>query len=963
MASPGTDDDIGDQHLFDGVRFFLVGFEGDVASQYRSEMERRGGADAGPSGNGCTHVVVSNLFYDDPTCVAARAAGKKVISEQWVEDSLDRGALADTERVIYWPVRHSKGILGVQSLLICLTGYQRNYREYIMKMVSLMGARFSKPLLANAVTHLICYKFEGEKYEVAKKVNIKLVNHRWLEDCLKAWEILPVDDYSKSTWDLELMDAQANDSEHEGEAASPRPLNSRSNVKCTPNSKNCEEAFVKPDVDVSKQSPITPSGNRQAVAGRNLNSPGHVMKTEYADSKTYAVTGQSNANSTIVVSAKVDAFAPIQSPPGHIMRTENESSKTHDVLAPIQTSLGLSQKRDNSVERNTNILNVQKAEEKYVGVKTQDHASGILGPRSSSKVTAFSNHHLNTLNGTPGILIGHTDNVSEKSSSNHDQIHVSNVLFTSPSRGNQSVNDLNSSKVNRWQHQEKDEPSGIDVTGAGWLTTDDKVTNHESDPKSGGDSKSNSIKNTRNSKKASQKSLSLEGRSVNHMTSPKKAEESTPRVDSNVSSLQIGHQKAFEHADVQSMKGNENIKTVDGLDGAYAQKRKSLVSPSSLNLQKEELVSPVSWLSDASDAEANAVSFGKQRFSLSTSRKTRSRKTSLKHGGPINGIKLPESSSSDKNVKSLPIARMSLKAMAENKCTASPSPTVPDGRTRSSFSFQNKDREDTQGSGNAVNQDCLHEIGSARTEDQAHDKSVRSSSNSHVVSSSGNAGTKITDPLKVNDNVVAVASNSELEKVVSDANVKEGKKQFQDTSSKALGETSNSKQVATHVGRNVGAKRPRGAGIEAEGSAINSGKKVVPESWLAIPHEHVDQASKKGCISASAAELKTNPPKKTLICGMTDIVAKRTRNACAKINDARLASRLEFGKVNSQENIEINPKKIFDTENADEHQRSSPKKLPNTRVRNSAKRSRKSDTITSNETLVDKSETGVWFIV
>ncbi|KAG2541393.1 hypothetical protein PVAP13_9NG678500 [Panicum virgatum] len=950
MASPGTDDDIGDNHLFDGVRFFLVGFEGDVASQYRLEMERHGGVDAGPSGNGCTHVVVSNLFYDDPTCVAARAEGKKVVSEQWVEDSLDHGVLADADR----------------------------------KMVSLMGARFSKPLLANAVTHLICYKFEGEKYEVAKKVNIKLVNHWWLEDCLKAWEILPVDDYSKSTWDLELMDAHANDSEHEAEAAGPRPLNSRSNVRCTPNSKSCEEAIVKPDVYASKLSPITPSGNRLVVAGRNLNTLGHIIKTEYAENKTHGVAGQSSAtaNSTIAVSAKVNVFAPIQSPPGHIMKTEMESSKTHDiigqgspnssllavsamddVLAPIQTSLGLSQKRDNSVVRNINSLNVQKAEEKYVGVNTQDLASGIVVPTSSSKVTLFSNHHLNTLNGTPGILIGHTDNVSGKSSASHDQIDVSKVLLTSPSRGNQSVNVVDSSKVNRWQHQEKDGPSGIDVTGAGWLTTDDKVTNHESNPKSGGDSKSNSIKNTRNSKKASQKSSLLEGHSVNHMASPKKAEESTPRADSNISSLQMGHQKAFEHADVQSMKGNENIKTVDGLDdGAYAQKRKSLVSPSSLNLQKEDLVSEtgpldspfVSWLSDASDAEANAVSFRKQQSSLSTSRETRSRKTSLKHGGPINGIKLPESSSSDKNVKSLPKARMSLKAMEESKRTTSPSPTVPDGRTRSSFSFQNKDREDAQGSGNAVNQDFLHEIGSVRTKDQARDKSVRSSSNSRVVSSSGNAGTKITDSLKVNDNEVAVASNSELEKVVSDANVKEGKNRFQDTSSNALGETSNSKKVATHVGRNAGAKRPRGASIEDEGSA----KKVVPESWPAIRHGHADPASRSVCSSAGAAELKTNAPKKTLICGVTDIVAKRTRNACAKIDNARLTSRLEFSKVNSQENVEINHKKFFGTENADEHQRSSPKKIPNTRVRNkAAKRSRKSDTNTSNETLVDKSET------
>lgn len=50
-------------------------------------------------------------------------------------------------------------------------------------MVDLMGGQFSKPLVANRVTHLICYKFEGEKYELAKRMKrIKLVNHRWLED-------------------------------------------------------------------------------------------------------------------------------------------------------------------------------------------------------------------------------------------------------------------------------------------------------------------------------------------------------------------------------------------------------------------------------------------------------------------------------------------------------------------------------------------------------------------------------------------------------------------------------------------------------------------------------------------------------------------------------------------------------------------------------------------------------------
>ncbi|CAL4939038.1 unnamed protein product [Urochloa decumbens] len=662
------------------------------------------------------------------------------------------------------------------------------------------------------------------------------------------------------------------------------------------------------------------------------------MKTEGTDSKAHDITCQSNANSMVAVSAKVDVFTPIQSPSGHIMKKEDAYSKTHDitgqgslhssllavspkvdVLTPIQTSFRPSQKRDNSIVRNR-----------------QDLASGV-GVPSSSKMTSFSSHHLDTLNDTLGMLNGHKDHVSGKSTVSHEHIDVTKVLLTSPSRGNQSVDELDSSEVVRWQHQEKDGASGIDITAAGQSNTDDELTNQESSPKPGGDSKCNSIKNTSNSKKASQKSL-LKANSVNHMASPKRAEESTLRASSNV-------------------------KSVDGLDCVYAQKRKSLVSPASVNLQKVDPVSKtgplgspfVGWLSDASDTEANAVNFGKQS-SLSTSRQTRSRKTSLKHSGPITGIKLSESSPSDNNVKSLSKARMSLKEMAENKCTTSPSPTVQDRKTSSGFSFQNKDKKNTEGSCNATNQDFLLEIGNGLTKGQTCDKSKHASSNSQVLSSSDRSGTKITDALKVNDNDMAVVSNSKVEKVVCDASVKESTKRFQATSNSVHGETSYSKKAATPIGRNAGAKRSRSASVEAKESAINNGKKVVPDSRTA-PHGHANLASKKGCSTTSTAELKTNPPKKAQICRVTDIVAKRTRNACAKIDNAWVASSSELNKVISGENIEINLKKVFDTENADE-QGNSPKKIPNTRVRKTAaKRSRKSDTNTSNKMLVDKIET------
>ncbi|KAJ4793346.1 BRCT domain-containing protein [Rhynchospora pubera] len=201
--------------VFSGVRFVLLGFDSVSEEQYRSEIIQKGGVDLGKYDPTCTHVIVCGRVYDDPMCVMARDNGKIVVTEAWVDDSLDLGVLADETKVLYRPVRDLEGIPGSKSLHICLTGYQRQGREDIMRMVAMMGARFSKPLIANQITHLVCYKFEGEKYELAKRVNIKLVNHCWLEDCLKAWALLPIDNYTKSGWDLEMMEAEARDSEEE----------------------------------------------------------------------------------------------------------------------------------------------------------------------------------------------------------------------------------------------------------------------------------------------------------------------------------------------------------------------------------------------------------------------------------------------------------------------------------------------------------------------------------------------------------------------------------------------------------------------------------------------------------------------------------------------------------------------------------------------------------------------------
>ncbi|KAI4319382.1 hypothetical protein MLD38_032983 [Melastoma candidum] len=205
--------------LFLGVRFVLVGFrdDDDFHRNVAEKLVRGGGVDVGRYGMDCTHVIVEGLVYDDPVCVTARKDGKTLVTALWVEHSCDIGMAVDPKSIMYRPLKDMKGIPGAAGLIVCLTGYQRQDRDDIMTMVRLMGAQFSKPLVATKVTHLICYKFEGEKYDLAKKMKkIKLVNHQWLEDCLREWELLPESNYSRSGYELET-EAEAKDSEEEEE--------------------------------------------------------------------------------------------------------------------------------------------------------------------------------------------------------------------------------------------------------------------------------------------------------------------------------------------------------------------------------------------------------------------------------------------------------------------------------------------------------------------------------------------------------------------------------------------------------------------------------------------------------------------------------------------------------------------------------------------------------------------------
>ncbi|KAK1558442.1 hypothetical protein Q3G72_002359 [Acer saccharum] len=276
---------------FLGVRFVLFGFDPISERKVRSKLVDSGGIDVGQYSQNCSHVIVDKLVYDDPVCVAARTDDKTLVTALWVDHSFDVGIPVDATSIMYRPLKDLNGIPGAKSLVVCLTGYQRQDRDDIMTMVGLMGAQFSKPLVANKVTHLICYKFEGEKYELAKKIKkIKLVNHRWLEDCLRDWELVPEDNYVRSGYELEMMEIEAKDSEEEAEADTSKEFGGRDMHKSPHSLKAGMPVARDSPKSATEVSPVRPNSTVPADPSDVFNSkdmfstPGRVSKSPQASS-------------------------------------------------------------------------------------------------------------------------------------------------------------------------------------------------------------------------------------------------------------------------------------------------------------------------------------------------------------------------------------------------------------------------------------------------------------------------------------------------------------------------------------------------------------------------------------------------------------------------------------------------------------------------------------------------------
>ncbi|KAH8977291.1 hypothetical protein EDB86DRAFT_2908524 [Lactarius hatsudake] len=119
-------------------------------------------------------------------------SGRKLIgSLTWLFHVESTGIIGTpTAQLLHYPVP-KKPIEGFSAHEITVTNYTGDARDYLKKLIGLMGATFT-PSMSGKNTVLIAAYFSGNKANKARNWSIPIVNHTWLEDCFIQWKNLTV---------------------------------------------------------------------------------------------------------------------------------------------------------------------------------------------------------------------------------------------------------------------------------------------------------------------------------------------------------------------------------------------------------------------------------------------------------------------------------------------------------------------------------------------------------------------------------------------------------------------------------------------------------------------------------------------------------------------------------------------------------------------------------------------------
>ncbi|KAJ7503101.1 BRCT domain-containing protein, partial [Mycena galericulata] len=92
------------------------------------------------------------------------------------------------DQILHFPIPRG-AVEGFDKHIISITNYTGESRDYLKKLITLMGGNFT-PSLSNKNTVLIAAQKSGPKTDKAADWSITVVNHTWLEDCFLRWQSL-----------------------------------------------------------------------------------------------------------------------------------------------------------------------------------------------------------------------------------------------------------------------------------------------------------------------------------------------------------------------------------------------------------------------------------------------------------------------------------------------------------------------------------------------------------------------------------------------------------------------------------------------------------------------------------------------------------------------------------------------------------------------------------------------------